>query len=57
LLSTRISHSADGPLKVMPWICTGSKECASTWYETSQARATASPVPMPPSHFHTPQPL
>ena len=30
LASTRISHSAEGPLNVRPWICTGSKLACDT---------------------------
>ncbi len=57
LASTRISHSAEGPLKVSPPTGTTSKlACATAWLN-HQARATARPVHSPPSHIQARLPL
>ena len=53
--TTRINHSADGPLKVRPWICTGSNDSRATHWLKPQAAATMRPVPIPPTHIHTPR--
>ena len=57
VLSTRISHSAEGPLKVRPCTGTMEKELADTLAVNHQPAATINPVPRPPTHFQKPQPL